>query len=170
MDDLVATISNGMHVGQQANDLKELHAKLAQTLQQPTTRPGYAQIPSTSGPHSSGPMPPPAPASSWNEAPANVPVLSGWTSGLGNSPRQVTNHFASIGSAAGNATSAAPVAFVGQRETGFAAPERPHHNTVLPADASPHETVGFAQDAFRPLWEAEGKPAAWKGFAAASKS
>lgn len=29
---------------------------------------------------------------------------------------------------------------------------RPYHNNVLPIKASPKDTGGFEQDAFRPLW------------------
>lgn len=39
----------------------------------------------------------------------------------------------------------------------------PYHATVLPVRASPKETGGFGDDAFKPLWrkEAEG---GWNGF------
>ncbi|KAL7423138.1 3-keto-steroid reductase [Cryptotrichosporon argae] len=95
MDDLIATISGGMHVGQQANDLKDLHAKLQQTLQPPPAyrpiHPYAAGSPSaSSAAASSGPQPPPAPPSSWNEsAPAgNAHLFSAFDGALGNSPRQ----------------------------------------------------------------------------------
>lgn len=175
MDDLIATINGGMHVGQQANDLKELHAKLAQTLQA-TARPAQRPIPPTTklpGPHSAeGPAPPPAPVSSWNDAvsPQPVHLLSGnanaWSGGMGNSPRQV----ASAMPMAPVANSGVP--FTGKRTTGFTPPpadaarpaHRPHHDDVLPSNASPVDTGGFAQDAFRPLWDKQQK-SAYQGFA-----
>lgn len=144
MDDLIATISSGMHVGQQANDLAELHAKLAQTLQHNTkpTRP-IPPTTKTTGPHSSdGPAPPPAPVSSWNDSTTVASPTShllssnkAWSSGLSNSPRQV-----------------APIQFMGKRETGFV-PSRPHHDEVLPSTASAAQVDGFAHDAFRPLFD-----------------
>lgn len=166
MDDLIATINGGMHVGQQASDLKELHAALAQTLQ--NARPSQRPIPPTTklGPHSDGPVPPPAPVSSWNDAvsPQPVHLLSGnagWSGGMGNSPRQV------------GAPAVAPttgVQFTGKRTTGFTPPPaegngaRPHHDDVLPSNASPVDTGGFAQDAFRPLWDKQPK-SPYQGFA-----
>lgn len=165
MDDLIATINGGMHVGEQASDLKELHAALAQTLQNP--RPAQRPIPPTTttklGPHSDGPVPPPAPVSSWNDAVSPQPVhllsSNAWTGGMGNSPRQV-----------GTAQAPAPsgVAFTGKRTTGFTPPPteaaRPHHEEVLPSNASPIDTGGFAQDAFRPLWDKQPK-SPYQGFA-----
>jgi hypothetical protein len=165
MDDLISTLNGGMHVGKQAADLKELHAALAQTLQQRPAQ-SHRPIPPTTklGPHSDGPVPPPPPVSSWNHAVSPPPVhqLSGnnWTGGMGNSPRQV-------------ATSAqqAPltsVPFTGKRTTGFTPPpppeKRPHHDDVLPSNASPLETAGFSQDAFRPLWDKQPK-SPYQGFA-----
>ncbi|BEI86694.1 hypothetical protein CcaverHIS002_0700400 [Cutaneotrichosporon cavernicola] len=166
MDDLVSTLNGSMHVGQQAADLKELHAALAQTLQQPRVAQTQRPIPPTTklGPHSDGPVPPPAPVSSWNDAvsPQPIHLLSGnnWTGGMGNSPRQVTT-----------AIQQAPinnVQFTGKRTTGFTPPppseKRPHHDDVLPNNASPRETTGFAQDAFRPLWDKQPQ-SPYHGFA-----
>jgi hypothetical protein len=65
--------------------------------------------------------------------------------------------------------------FAGQRETGFSIPppkhqtqnqspddQIPYHANVLPVKASPKETGGFADDAFKPLWE--GSAQKQKGF------
>jgi hypothetical protein len=174
MDDLIATISSS-GVGQQAADLKELHSALASTLQR---GPAYRPIPpNAAGPHS-GDAIPPAPASSWNDPTAAVvspPHL--WAAGMGNSPRQtvpiqVSNTTASSGFSS-TVTGPATVPFTGRRETGFSpgpeverGSERPHHS-VLPANASPAETVGFANDAFRPLWDKQPK-SPWAGFNAAT--
>ncbi|ORY31360.1 hypothetical protein BCR39DRAFT_558149 [Naematelia encephala] len=121
MEDLVSTLSGGAHIGKQANELQDLH----------------------------GPLPPPAPASSWNDpAPPSsfdLSSTSAWLAGSGNSPRQ------------GPATG-----FMGKRETGFSVPPpkheqsqtgMPYHASVLPVKASPKDTGGFDGDAFKPLWE-----------------
>ncbi|WOO77344.1 uncharacterized protein LOC62_01G000934 [Vanrija pseudolonga] len=177
MDDLIATINGGMHVGQQSGDLKELHAKLTQTLHQPSLN-HYRPIPpaTSQGPHDSEPVPPPAPVSSWNEPAQPAAHLlssagSAWSTGLGNSPRQTLGGGPLVSPANGSS-----VAFVGRRETGFSAPvkneqpkapssiHRPHHNTVLPSNASPVDTGGFSHDAFRPLWESNEPKSHWQGF------
>ncbi|GFZ45230.1 hypothetical protein JCM24511_02956 [Saitozyma sp. JCM 24511] len=225
MEDLIATISGGLHAGQQGNDLKDLHAKLAQTLHPSIPpQPYRPSAPLGASPaHSTGPMPPPAPASSWNSPPP-----SGYLSGLnglnglnalGGSPS-----FASLGS--GSPSGRQP-AFVGQRETGFAVSPKPnngavqghaqgqgqgqgqgvdgvgaeipaprpaqfgrerdiatgnggangngygvngaeasgipYHSAVLPSRASPKDTGGFDEDAFRPLWNEEDAKS-WEAF------
>lgn len=167
MDDLIATISSA-GVSQQSADLKELHSALASTLQR---GPSYRPIPpnASGGPHS-GSTVPPAPASSWNDNAAAAAVVSPshlWTAGMGNSPRQTVP----IPSASSSSTLAAPsVTFTGRREMGFSPDrerERPHHS-VLPANASPAESVGFANDAFRPLWDKGEQKSPWAGFHAAA--
>ena len=40
-----------------------------------------------------------------------------------------------------------------------------HHASVLPVRASPKETSGFANDAFKPLWQKE-RESGWDGFVA----
>lgn len=53
-----------------------------------------------------------------------------------------------------------------QRNQGFTGDEpeeRPYHASVLPIKASPKDTGGFAEDAFKPLWEDQGKDQ-WQGF------
>lgn len=61
--------------------------------------------------------------------------------------------------------------FTGKRETGFSIPppknsngaeQIPYHASVLPVKASPKETGGFGDDAFKPLWE--GSTQKQKGF------
>ncbi|CAD6570811.1 MAG: hypothetical protein TREMPRED_006030, partial [Tremellales sp. Tagirdzhanova-0007] len=155
MEDLVATINGGMHVGQEGADLKDLHAKLAKTLHPiiPTHRPIPPQTTAIMSPN--GPMPPPPPASSWNDGLPQVQQAS--PSGhWGNSPRQSGS------------------IMVGKRETGFAVPpprpgvqaqdaqknggptgnqfeaggikgsanggSMPYHASVLPVRAGPKET------------------------------
>lgn len=160
MDDLIATISTA-HVGQQASDLKELHSTLASTLQR---GPSYRPIPPTgpsAGPHASDTVPP-APASSWNEHPAPAPGHL-WAGSMGNSPRQTVPVPAPAALSSTNLAAPSAVPFTGRRETGFTPDgNRPHHS-VLATDASPAETVGFANDAFRPLWDKEPK-SPWAGF------
>lgn len=198
-------------------------AKLAQTLHPSIPPQPYrpSAPPGASPAHSTGPMPPPAPASSWNSPPP-----SGYLSGLnglnglnalGGSPS-----FASLGS--GSPSGRQP-AFVGQRETGFAVSPKPnngavqghaqgqgqgqggdgvgaeipaprpaqfgrerdiatgnggangngygvngaeasgipYHSAVLPSGASPKDTGGFDEDAFRPLWNEEDAKS-WEAF------
>lgn len=50
-----------------------------------------------------------------------------------------------------------------QEFTGDEPEERPYHASVLPIKASPKDTGGFAEDAFKPLWEDTGKDQ-WQGF------
>jgi hypothetical protein len=102
-----------------------------------------------------------------------VPPSHLWASPMGNSPRQTVPLQApskaglNLGTAGGGSGSGSAVPFTGRRETGFSPErERPHHS-VLPSDASPVESVGFANDAFRPLWDKEPK-SPWAGFHAAA--
>jgi len=79
---------------------------------------------------------------------------------MGNSPRQGAGFFPT------------------QRETGFSIPppkatgannnnstgaDMPYHANVLPIKASPKDTPGFGDDAFRPLWDGE-QPQKQTGF------
>ena len=73
--------------------------------------------------------------------------------GMGNSPRQ------------GGAV------FTGKRQSGFSIPgpkpptagpqsdeqQIPYHANVLPVKASPKDTGGFGNDAFKPIWEGDEK-------------
>ncbi|KAI9631991.1 uncharacterized protein MKK02DRAFT_41632 [Dioszegia hungarica] len=191
MDDLIATMS-GVHAGQQGRDLKDLHAKLQQTI---PSQPYYRPIPppassSAIPPHSSssgGPLPPPAPASSWNTpsvigqnisggANSGFGAGAGQGAGVGTSPLrqggwqgQIHSAFGSSGSGgmggggkSGGSASAGGVPGPKQvqvqggrstRNTQEGDGARPYHNNVLPVRASPKDTGGFEQDAFKPLWQ-----------------
>ena len=157
MEDLVATVS-GVHVGERGADLKDLsvsspaaqisltssrcQAKLAQNLHH--TIPAYRPIPlQTSATHSNGPLPPPAPVSSWNSPPPNGfythPSNSAPWMPPTSSPRQVV-----------------PISAPAQkRETGFSVPppaarNKEHNQSNTGNDIG--SLGGFADDAFRPLW------------------
>ncbi|WVQ96700.1 hypothetical protein IAU59_003807 [Kwoniella sp. CBS 9459] len=179
MDDLLATFSRDLHAGQTGDDLKDLHAKLAQTLTNPAPHQQYRPIPpppagSTSS-TSSGPLPPPAPASSWNTPPPNSLLFSSSPNAFA---RAFQQNQANHGNGSGS-SSTSPA----KRESGFVPmsqaiqeqderaanneqsnhqnmhqhqgeeSNKPYHADVLPIKASPKDTGGFANDAFKPLWE-----------------
>lgn len=183
MDDLIATINGGLHAGQNGNDLKDLHAKLAQTLQ--ATKAPYRPIPPptiTSPASANGPLPPPAPASSWNDSLASP--SSGQFSGLSSSPyatraQQSANAWGGMGNSPRQG--GAGMFQAAKKETGFSIPppknqsngsshsynsnnsssnrpqngegnKIPYHASVLPMKASPKDTGGFGDDAFKSLW------------------
>ncbi|OXG88434.1 3-keto sterol reductase [Cryptococcus neoformans A2-102-5] len=205
IEDLIATISGGLHAGQQGNDIRDLHAKLAQTINNPLPPPVHRPIPpcATTSVSAAG-MPPPAPASSWNTPPPNAGFLFSTSpiskiNGAGPSGGGGSGNGGGGGSAGADFEVARHVhegwsvpmpnmgtSFTGrpiqpivpngnqQREegqwrhrnqefTGDEPEERPYHASVLPIKASPKDTGGFAEDAFKPLWEDTGKDQ-WQGF------
>ncbi|WWD18431.1 hypothetical protein CI109_102883 [Kwoniella shandongensis] len=186
MDDLIATISGTLHAGPQGNDLRDLQATLAQTLN-PVPHPHYRPIPppgATAIPSNGGSLPPPAPASSWNTPPPNTGFL------FSSSP--TPKSFARAG-AGGGASSSSPgrpggtgdgtTKYEQYHQQGFSSvplpngptkpiqesseeegqDERPYHASVLPIKASPKDTGGFTDDAFKPLWN-EKERNQWGGF------
>ncbi|EJT49030.1 hypothetical protein A1Q1_01887 [Trichosporon asahii var. asahii CBS 2479] len=139
MEDLIATMQTS-HVGQQANDLKALHAKLSETLN--TTIPSIRPIPPPSA-SPDGPYVPPAPASSWNDSSAaTTAVFDAWSGA--SSPRVKSNMAGVQQSMSKLGTS--------PRHQQNGKDVRPHH-TVLDQNVSPAQREGFAGDAFRPLFE-----------------
>ncbi|WVR06321.1 hypothetical protein IAU60_003351 [Kwoniella sp. DSM 27419] len=195
MEDLIAAINGDLHAGKQGDDLRDLHAKLSQTLNNPIPHSHYRPIPPPStatGP--SGPLPPPAPASSWNTPPPNSFLFS-------SSPH--ASRSAQKGFNTNNASSSSSSGPASKRESGFSVPmpntiqeqdergqtyggeqqrredeqqrsayqrqqreeleERPYHASVLPIRASPKETGGFTDDAFKPLWNERDREQ-WGGF------
>ncbi|KAK8858542.1 hypothetical protein IAR55_002771 [Kwoniella newhampshirensis] len=181
MEDLIATISGGLHAGPQGNDLRDLQATLAQTLN-PVPHPHYRPIPppNASSTSSTGPLPPPAPASSWNTPPLNTGYL------FSSSP--TPKSFARAGSPCGvsaygggsgttkhdsgfsvpmpnggsiSGSGPRPIQEMPQQEA--EAEQRPYHAAVLPVKASPKDTGGFKDDAFKPLWDGKEKQP-WSGF------
>ncbi|WVQ82974.1 hypothetical protein IAT38_005112 [Cryptococcus sp. DSM 104549] len=210
IEDLIATLSGGLHAGQQGNDLRDLHAKLASTINNPVPHPHYRPDPPTST-GVSGPLPPPAPASSWNTPPPNTGFLfstsplfkGGGTGGGGGGGGGASGGYENGGGAGagggnwsvpmpngGSSLSGRPIqalngqashqaesdrlyggAGVGENGRGgegqgqgpAEAQDRPYHAAVLPIRASPKDTGGFAEDAFKPLWEGEERQQ-WNGF------
>ncbi|ODO10136.1 hypothetical protein I350_02364 [Cryptococcus amylolentus CBS 6273] len=224
---LIATL-NGVHAGKQGNDIRELHAKLSQTINHPIQPPIYRPIPpstSISNSIASTGMPPPAPASSWNTPPPNTgfflsgsplggvngeggfhPTGGGMGTngvnggfGFGDNEEEVggaegawpsvplpnrafapqpaypsdsqnqypsnpyptgepLNHSNGPGAGGGGATD---VGAGGQQ--GAMEEERPYHAAVLPVKASPKDTGGFTEDAFKPLLESSERDQ-WGGF------
>lgn len=143
MEDLIATMQTS-HVGQQANDLKVLHAKLSETLS--TNIPSIRPIPPSSAAPTSteGPYVPPAPASSWNDSSASTAaVLDAWSGA--SSPRVKSNMAQVQQSMSKLGTSPRHLQQNGKEA-------RPHH-TVLDQNVSPAQREGFGGDAFRPLFE-----------------
>ncbi|OCF33457.1 hypothetical protein I317_04140 [Kwoniella heveanensis CBS 569] len=200
MDDLLATFSRDLHAGQTGDDLKDLHAKLAQTLSNPAPHQQYRPIPPPSGSTSStasGPLPPPAPASSWNTPPPNSLLFSSSPNAFARAFQQnQSNHNYGNGSGNGSSSSSSSPA---KRESGFvpmsqviqeqderaatatnddrqnqhqqqdngqnssSSSNKPYHADVLPIRASPKDTGGFSNDAFKPLWEEKDRQQ-WNGF------
>ncbi|WVQ73234.1 hypothetical protein IAR50_002800 [Cryptococcus sp. DSM 104548] len=223
IEDLIATL-NGVHAGKQGNDIRELHAKLSQTINHPIQPPIYRPVPpSTSNSNSiaAAGMPPPAPASSWNTPPPNTgfflsgsplggvngeggfhptggggPGANGERFGYGgreenevegtwpsvplpnrafaqqpaypsNSqyqypsnpfpPGEPLNHMNGDTGGGGANDGGTGVQQEGMEE------DRPYHAAVLPVKASPKDTGGFTEDAFKPLWESSGRDQ-WGGF------
>ncbi|WVW84708.1 hypothetical protein I302_106742 [Kwoniella bestiolae CBS 10118] len=175
MDDLLATFSHDLRAGPQGNDLRDLQAKLAQTLNNPIPYQHHRPIPpptaSTTTTSTGGPLPPPAPASSWNTPPPNTNFLFSSSP----QPKSFVKGFPPPSSS----TNTNPNV---KRENGFfptTIPERderstsqreeeeledrPYHAAVLPVKASPKETSGFTEDAFRPIWDGK-KEDQWSGF------
>ncbi|WWC88594.1 uncharacterized protein L201_003506 [Kwoniella dendrophila CBS 6074] len=205
MDDLMATFSHDLRAGPQGNDLRDLHAKLAQTLNNPIPYQQHRPIPppaisTTSSGYGGGngvPLPPPAPASSWNTPPPGTGflfssspqpksfskgfVLPSPSSSSSNNNNNNQNGggvpYPQFNNTSGNNSY--------KKESGFAPipfpttiPERaenleqldegedmdrPYHTSVLPVKASPKETTGFVEDAFRPIWDDKQKDQ-WSGF------
>lgn len=247
IEDLIATISGGLHAGQQGNDIRDLHvsfsrrlptlphlpnffcfpispstthcknneqptstdstppwlflqAKLAQTINNPLPPPVHRPIPPCTATAVSAPgMPPPAPASSWNTPPPNTSFLfstsplskingagpGGGSAGRENRSFEVAHHVSEGWSlpmsdnASTNFTGRPLQSIVpnnnqpreegqwsrhrNQEFTGDEPEDRPYHASVLPIKASPKDTGGFAEDAFKPLWEDPEKDQ-WQGF------
>ncbi|WWC62573.1 uncharacterized protein I303_105170 [Kwoniella dejecticola CBS 10117] len=186
MDDLLATFSKDLR-GEQGDNIRDLQAKLAQTLNNPIPYQQHRPIPppavSTTSNNGGGPfIPPPAPASSWNTPPAGTQFLFSSSP----QPKSFSKGFLPSPSN-GNSTLTASM----KKDSGFlptTIPERderpsnrnhndhsyedddlddngnrPYHASVLPVEASPKETNGFVEDAFRPIWDGKEKDQ-WSGF------
>ncbi|WRT67744.1 uncharacterized protein IL334_004716 [Kwoniella shivajii] len=182
MDDLLASLSGDLHAGPKGNDLRDLHAKLTSTLNNSIPHIHHRPIPPPATSITSsvgGPLPPPAPASSWNTPPPNTGFL------FSSSPQPKS--FNKISSSPNNYNN------ISKKEKGFVPTtiqerderdqsfqnqsqsqgqgqgngngqeDRPYHASVLPIKASPKETPGFAEDAFRPIWDGQERNQ-WNGF------
>ncbi|WWD04903.1 hypothetical protein V865_002974 [Kwoniella europaea PYCC6329] len=176
MDDLLATFNHDLRAGPQGNDLRDLHAKLAQTLNNPIPyqhhRPIPPPAPSTSSTGTgAGPLPPPAPASSWNTPPPNTSFLFSSSP----QPKSFTKGFPPSSSSSNpnvkRESGFFPTTIPERDETSHQSQqanenvneERPYHASVLPVKADPKETNGFTEDAFRPIWDGKSQDQ-WSGF------
>nr|XP_019012774.1 uncharacterized protein I206_02270 [Kwoniella pini CBS 10737]OCF51555.1 hypothetical protein I206_02270 [Kwoniella pini CBS 10737] len=156
-------------------------AKLAQTLNNPMPYQQHRPIPppavsTASNSNNGGPfVPPPAPASSWNTPPPGTQFL------FSSSPQPKSFQKGFLSSSSSNNNNNTSNGGL-KKDSGFlptTIPERderssnyqyendevnrPYHASVLPVKASPKETNGFVDDAFRPIWDGREKDQ-WSGF------